>query len=61
MALGSVDGYVFEEIAENLAALNRLDEARPYFAQAVAVLSQDDWFVQHEAERLAHLKSHSTP
>lgn len=42
VALGSVDGYVFEEIAENLAALNRLDEARPYFAQAAAVLSQND-------------------
>jgi hypothetical protein len=28
------DGYVFEEIAENLVALNRGDEARVSFAQA---------------------------
>lgn len=42
VALGLVDGYVFAEIGENLAALNRLDEARPYFAQAAAVLSQKD-------------------
>jgi tetratricopeptide (TPR) repeat protein len=40
MALGSADGYVFEEIAENLAALGRADEARPYFARAAAESSK---------------------
>ena len=33
-ALDSVDGYVFEEIAENLAALGKLDEAKPHFERA---------------------------
>jgi tetratricopeptide (TPR) repeat protein len=53
---GSTDGYVFEEIAENLAELGRLDEARPYFEQAFAELGKDEWFAQNEAARLAHLK-----
>jgi tetratricopeptide (TPR) repeat protein len=59
MATGSADGYVFEEIAENLAALGKLEEARPYFSRAVDELSKDAWFVQHEAARLAKLKSHA--
>ncbi|HRW07074.1 MAG TPA: hypothetical protein P5121_18350 [Caldilineaceae bacterium] len=50
-----VDGYVYEEIAENLEALGRVDEARPYFAQAFVELGKDAWFVQHEAARLASL------
>jgi len=37
-AANTVDGYVFEEIAENLAALGQADEARPYFAKAAAEL-----------------------
>ena len=57
LAAGSADGYVFEEIAENLAALGRQEEARPYFGRAVDELSKDDWFVKHEAARLAHLRS----
>ncbi len=57
MATGSVDGYVFEEIAENLAALGKLNEARPYFGRAVDELSKDDWLVKNEAARLANLKS----
>ena len=56
-AAGSVDGYVFEEIAENLAALGKLDEAKPYFGRAFDELGKDDWFVKNEAERLANLKS----
>lgn len=55
-AAGSADGYVFEEIAENLSALDRLDEARPYFAKAADELSKDAWFVENEAERLASLR-----
>lgn len=41
-AAGTVDGYVFEEIAENLAALGKADEAKPYFGKAADALSQDD-------------------
>ena len=32
--MGGKDGYVFEEIAENLLALNQPDEAQTYFALA---------------------------
>ncbi len=53
---GSADGYVFEEIAENLAELGRMDEARPYFEKAVVELGKDEWFAKNEAARLAALK-----
>ncbi len=53
---GSTDGYVFEEIAENLAALGRMDEARPYFEKAFVELGKDEWFAKNEAARLAALK-----
>ncbi|MFN8413347.1 MAG: tetratricopeptide repeat protein [Anaerolineales bacterium] len=53
---GETDGYVFEEIGECLLALNRAEEARPYFAKAYEVLSQDAWLVEQEAERLKRLK-----
>jgi tetratricopeptide (TPR) repeat protein len=57
MIMGSADGYVFEEIAENLAALGKKEEARLYFGKAFAELSQDEWFVRNEAGRLASLQS----
>ena len=57
MATGSADGYVFEEIAENLAALGKSNEAKPYFGKAVAELRKDDWFVKNEVARLANLMS----
>jgi tetratricopeptide (TPR) repeat protein len=50
------DGYVFEEIGECLLALNRSDEARPYFARAYIVLSQDVWLAEKESQRLQRLK-----
>jgi tetratricopeptide (TPR) repeat protein len=50
------DGYVFEEIGECLLLLNRADEARPYFAKAYEALSQDQFLVKSEAERLDRLK-----
>lgn len=49
------DGYVSEEMGENLLALGLKAEARPHFARAHALLSQDDWFVRNEAKRLARL------
>jgi tetratricopeptide (TPR) repeat protein len=55
-AAGTVDGYVFEEIAENLAALGKPDEAKPYWGKAVDELSKDEWFVRNEAVRLTNLK-----
>jgi tetratricopeptide (TPR) repeat protein len=57
MAMDTADGYVFEEIAENLAALGNMDAARPYFEKAVDEFSKDEWFVKHEAGRLANLRA----
>lgn len=56
MAAGSADGYIYEEIAENLAMLGKMDEARPYFGKAFIELGKDDWFANNEATRLANLK-----
>ncbi len=54
---GETDGYVFEEIGECLLALNRKEEARPYFAKAYEVLSQDEFLVEQEPDRIARLKA----
>ena len=59
-AAGTADGYVWEEMAENLAALGRMDEARPYFGQAYAELAQDAWLVEHEPDRLASLQARAS-
>jgi tetratricopeptide (TPR) repeat protein len=53
---GEVSGFVFEEIAECLLLLRRKDEARPYFAKAYEVLSQDEWLTEKELGRLMRLK-----
>ena len=52
-----VDGYVFEEIGENLFALAQHDAAKPYFAMAITELEKDSWVVEHEAERLDSLRA----
>lgn len=54
---GETDGYVFEEIGECLLALDRAEEARPYFSKAHAVLAQDPWLVENESERLKRLQA----
>lgn len=54
--LGGSDGYTEEELGECLLALERPEEARPYFAQAYAKLSQDSWLVASEPARLERLK-----
>ena len=55
-AAGTSDGYVFEEIAECLLSLDRLDEARPYFGHACQILSKDGWLTENESDRLERLK-----
>ena len=60
-ATGASDGFVFEELGECLSALGRNEEARPAFARALAVLSQDAWFVANEPERLEHLRTMGGP
>lgn len=54
---GASDGYVDEEIAENLLVLGQSDAARPYFARAHAALSQNAWLARSEAARLERLKA----
>ena len=53
---GSSDGYVNEEIAENLLALGRADEAQPEFAAAAQLLAQDEGLAQAQPQRLARLR-----
>jgi tetratricopeptide (TPR) repeat protein len=55
-AAGVNDGYVHEEIAENLLALGRAEEARPEFARAAQLLAEDTGFARSEAARLARLR-----
>jgi len=50
------DGYVFEEIAECLLALNRMEEAQPHFAEAYQLLSQDLSLAEQEPARLERLR-----
>jgi tetratricopeptide (TPR) repeat protein len=53
--LGEPDGYVYEELAECLAALGH-DEARSYFARAYETLSRDPWLAESEPARLERLR-----
>lgn len=53
--LGQPDGYVFEEIAENLLAQGKLLEAKPNFARAWALLSKDDSLGRPDDKRLARM------
>jgi tetratricopeptide (TPR) repeat protein len=50
------DGYVYEEIGECLLLLGKTDEAPGYFRKAHELLSQDQWLVTNEADRLKRLK-----
>jgi hypothetical protein len=43
-------------MGECLLALGRADEARPHFARAYELLSQDEWFPADEKQRLARMK-----
>lgn len=52
----SEDGYVAEELGENLLEIGRPDEARPHFAKAAVLLGGDPWFAEQEAARLARLR-----
>ncbi len=51
------DGFVYEEIGENLLALNRNDEAKPFFKTAYDLLHKDIWLAENEKERLERLKN----
>lgn len=51
------DGFVFEELAECYLLLGDEDTARPYFGRAHELLSQLDWFVRSNPERLNRMAS----
>ena len=53
---GANDGYVFEEIGENLLALKRDTEAAPSFARAYTLLKDDKHLQANEAARLERLR-----
>jgi len=54
------DGYIFEELAECLLALNRHRQAQKYFSAAYHLLRQDTWLVKNEPGRLQRLKELAT-
>ena len=51
------DGYVHEELAENLLALGQPGAAREHFALAYAALSHDPWLAESEPERIERLRA----
>jgi len=53
---GREGGFVFEELAECLNALGRIEEAKPYFVKAFEALSQDPWIAEGEPDRIERLK-----
>ena len=54
LASGS-DGYVYEELGETLLAQGKWDEAKPYFARAVLLLSDELGADSERIERLNDL------
>jgi hypothetical protein len=53
----SPDGYVSEEIGECLLISQKEDEAARHFAEAYKRLSQDQWLVSDEPDRLERMKT----
>ena len=53
-------GYVYEEIGECHLLMDQEEEARPYFKKAYDILSQDQWVVANESDRLERLKKLGT-
>ncbi len=54
---GTPDGYVFEEIAELLLALERKQQARAYFQRAADILGHDAGLARREPARLLRLRA----
>ena len=51
------NGWIENEVAEALYALNRKGKAQPHFKKAYELLSKDDYCIKYEPERLEHLKT----
>lgn len=58
-ATSANDGYVFEEIGENLLALGRSAEAQASFARAHTLLKDDGHLQANEPARLLRLREHA--
>ena len=54
---GTHNGFVYEELAENLLILDDQDKAQNYAQKAYDILKEDTWFVKNESKRLDKLKS----
>lgn len=50
------DGYVHEEIGENLLALGQKGNAAPHFKEAYTLLAADQWLPEAEPERIERLR-----
>ncbi len=55
-AAGEPGGYVFEELGELYTEADEAEAACTNFAHAWALLSQDAWMMEHEAERMARIQ-----
>ena len=55
-AAGTPDGYCFEELGELYLLKSNREETARNFARAHELLSQDNWLVRNEPERLARMK-----
>lgn len=55
-AAGETNGFVFEELAELLAATGKPEQARPYFRRAADELGKDPWLAKNEPQRIARLR-----
>lgn len=53
---GYESGYVYEELGEGFLILGDKEKAGEYFKTAYEKLSEDDWLVANEPERLERLK-----
>jgi tetratricopeptide (TPR) repeat protein len=57
LEVGHSAGFIEEEIGECLLELDRAQEARPHFARAYEMLSQDPWLKADEPQRIERLKA----
>ena len=54
------DGWIREEMAENLFSLGKKTEAKSHFVKAYELLSNEDSCIKNEQEKLQHLKEMAT-
>lgn len=52
-------GYVYEELAECLLAICKVEESKPHFSKAYSLLSEDQWLRTNEEKRIERLREMS--